>query len=113
MNGSFRIASELTFFSITLGIIMTENKFNEKFINVAVFTTSGRVPKDDFVSVQTDQPIEILLHKVAKELGLTDTEGWIARTDDREINPKLSYQENKLFDKVTIDWGPSEGGGGA
>lgn len=92
---------------------MKENKCNEKFIKVAVCTTSGRVPKDDFVSVQTDQPIEILLHEASKELGLTDTKDWIAQTDDREINPKLSYQENKLFDKVTIDWGPSEGGGGA
>lgn len=92
---------------------MNENKCNDKFIRVAASTTSGRIPKDDFVTVQTDQPIEVLLHNVAKELGLTDTEGWVARTDDQEINPKLSYQENKLCDKVIIDWGPSEGGGGA
>ena len=92
---------------------MNERNSKEKFIKVAVYTTSGRVPKDDFVSVPTDQPVEILLHKSAKELGLSDTEGWIARADDHEIDPKYSYQENKLCDKVTIDWGPSEGGGGA
>lgn len=91
----------------------TECKINDRFIQVAVLTTSGSFPDDGFKRVPINQPVAVLLKKAAKELGLTDTDGWVARVDDREIDPTQSYHEIGLVGEITVDWGPAEGGGGA
>ena len=91
----------------------TEQKTNDRFIDVAVSTTSGPFPDEGFKRVPINQPVKAVLAKAAKALGLTDTDGWVARVDDREIDPNGSYQDNGLSNEVTIDWGPAEGGGGA
>jgi hypothetical protein len=57
--------------------------------------------------------VKVLLKKAAKNLGIVDTDGWVARVDDREIDASKSFHDNGLAGKVTIDWGPAEGGGGA
>lgn len=91
----------------------TEGKTKDQFIDASVSTTSGRFPDEGFKRVPNNQPVKVLLAKAADTLGLADTDGWVARVDDREINATDSYQANGLTGKVTIDWGPSEGGGGA
>ncbi len=95
--------------------VNTENecKTNDHFIHVAVSTTSGLFPNDGLKRVPINQPVKVLLKKAADALGLTDTDGWVARVDDREINPSDSYHDNGLTGEITIDWGPAEGGGGA
>ena len=91
----------------------TENNAKDQFIEAAVSTTSGLFPDEGLKRVPNNQPVKVLLAKAADALGLTSTEGWVARVDDSEINTAGSYQDNGLSGKVIIDWGPSEGGGGA
>lgn len=76
-------------------------------------TTSGFFPDGGFKQIHVNQPIKVLLEKAADALNLTGTNEWVVRVDDREINPTESYQDNELAGQITIDWGPSEGGGGA
>lgn len=90
-----------------------EDRNKDQFIEAAVSTTSGFFPDDGFKRVPINQPVKVLLEKAAKSIGLADTDGWVARADDREINVNNSYQDNGLAGQITIDWGPSEGGGGA
>ncbi len=90
-----------------------ERKTNERFIHATVSTTSGLFPDKGFERVPINQPVKVLLEKAADALGLTDTDGWVARVDDREINPNDSYRDSGLTGEITIDWGPTEGGGGA
>lgn len=91
----------------------TEAKNRDQFIEVAVSTTSGQFPDEGFKCIPLNQPVKVMLEKAARALGLTETENWVARVDDLEINPGQSYQDNGLSGQITIDWGPSEGGGGA
>ena len=91
----------------------TEVKDKDHFIEVAVFTTSGHFPDEGFIRIPLNQPVKVMLDKAARALGLTETEGWVSRVDDLVINPGQNYQDNGLSGQITIDWGPSEGGGGA
>ena len=91
----------------------TEVKEKDQFIEVAVSTTSGQFPDEGFKRTPIHQPVKVILDKAARALGLTETDGWVARVDDLEINPGQSYQYNGLSGQITFDWGPSEGGGGA
>lgn len=84
----------------------------EKFIEVAVSTTSGFYPTTGFDQVPIHQKVEIQLHKAAKTLNLADTTGWIASVNKTPIDPTRSYEDNGLKGQVDIDWGPREGGGG-
>lgn len=88
------------------------NSDHEKFIRVAISTTSGFYPAEGFEQVPIHQKIEVLLKKAAEALHLTDTTRWIATIDKKAIDPHQSYEENGLNGEVEIDWGPSEGGGG-
>lgn len=85
---------------------------SEKFIAVAISTTSGFFPATGFERLPIHQKVEAQLGKAAKALNLTDTTGWIATVDKRTINPQQNYEENGLHGEVEIDWGPTEGGGG-
>ena len=89
------------------------SRTTDRTVDVAVSTTSGRFPDRGFQPLSNNQPVGTMLSKAAEALGLTKTHRWVARVDDREIEPKDSYKDNALFGKITIDWGPSEGGGGA
>lgn len=90
-----------------------DDRHKDQFIEVAVSTTSGFFPDEGFERVPNNQPVKVLLEKAAKAIGLADTDGWVARVDDREVNVNSSYRDNGLAGQITIDWGPSEGGGGA
>lgn len=88
----------------------------EKKVRVAVGTTSGFYPAEGFDEVPPNQKVDVQLKKAAKALNITDTSGWVATvtepTGKRAIDPSRSYADNGLSGEVTIDWGPSEGGGG-
>lgn len=92
---------------------MSEQRDRQHFLSVAVLTTSGRYPDEGFIQVPQHQPVKAILQKASKNLDLTDTEGWIARVNDLEIDTRSSYEANRLRGEIVLDWGPSEGGGGA
>lgn len=81
-------------------------------IFVAVITTAGTFPGHGFDEVPQNQPLKVELAHAAKELGITNTTGWIATVGGRELNVVQSYAENQLAGTVEINWGPREGGGG-
>jgi hypothetical protein len=86
-------------------------------VKIAISTTAGFFPAEGFDDVSGDQKVHVQLEKAAKALKLTDTSRWIATVTDargkRTIDVAKTYAENALIGEVTIDWGPSEGGGGA
>ncbi len=84
----------------------------EKFVKVAVITTSGSYPNNGFEQTPEKQKIRVILEKAAKHLKIADTQGWIALVGEKEINIDANYVENNLHSKVEIDFGPREGGGG-
>jgi len=79
---------------------------------VAVLTTAGSFPADGFDEVPDQQPIKIELSRAARELKITNTDGWIATAGGRELNLEQSYVANQLSGKVEINYGPRETGGG-
>jgi hypothetical protein len=88
----------------------------ERKVEVAIGTTSGFFPGEGFDEVPVNQKVEVQLKQAAKKLSITDTTGWVVTvtgpTGKRTIDPSKSYADNNLSGEVTIDWGPSEGGGG-
>lgn len=89
----------------------------DKKVRVEISTTAGLYPAEGFDEIPTNQKVHVQLEKAARQLGITNTTGWIATvtaaSGRRIINIASSYSENALVDEVTIDWGPSEGGGGS
>ena len=81
-------------------------------IHVAVITTAGAWPAHGFESVSVHQKVRQALHQAAHHLHLTDTSGWVAVADGKELNIEATYLENGLHGCVSIDYGPREGGGG-
>ncbi len=86
---------------------------DEKFIEVAISTTSGFYPSTGYERVPVHQKVEVELHRATKALKLADTAGWVASMNKSPIDPSRSYEDNGLKGQVDIDWGPREGGGGA
>lgn len=89
---------------------MTESK--EHFVQVRVVTTSGSFPKEGFERVPINQPVKVVLHKAADALKITDTNNWVARVGEGELDVAKSYSDHHLTGQVVIDYGPKEGGGG-
>ena len=81
-------------------------------LHVVVITTSGVWPTDGFESAPIHQKVRQALQQAARQLRLTDTNGWVAAVDGKELNIEATYLENGLHGSVTIDYGPREGGGG-
>lgn len=81
-------------------------------VRVAVITTAGSWPKEGFAKIPSAQKIKIFLAIAAKELKIISVDKWVATVDGKEIDPELSYFENKLSEKISIDYGPNAGGGG-
>lgn len=86
-------------------------------IEVSISTTAGFYPAEGFNSVPKNQPVQVELTKAQHELKIKDVNGWIATvvtpSGKRTLAPSKSYVENGLDGQAEIDWGPSEGGGGA
>ncbi len=85
----------------------------EHHVEVRVATTSGTYPSNGFKEVPIEEKVSIILREAAKELKISNTDDWFAKVDGREINPDLSYKENGLSGRITIDYGKRHGGGGA
>lgn len=81
-------------------------------IDVQVITTSGAFPAVGFDEVPVNQPVKVELAEAQRKLGIASTDGWVAVVGNREIDTSRSYADNGLSGRVTIDWGPREGGGG-
>lgn len=81
-------------------------------IEVAVVTTSGVWPPHGFESVPVRQKVRLALERAAHHLHIADITGWVAFVDGRELNIDATYLDNGLSGRVTIDFGPREGGGG-
>lgn len=94
----------------------TEKEPKEQFVEVSVATTAGFYPAEGTDRTPVHQKISVILHQTQNKLHITDVTNWVASvTDDngyRELNPESNYLDNGLSDKVEIDWGPREGGGG-
>lgn len=81
-------------------------------ILVSVYTTSGAYPRHGHEKVKPTETVADFLGEAAKALHLTDTAGWVATVDGREIDASRSFADNHLVATVKIHWGPREGGGG-
>jgi hypothetical protein len=84
----------------------------DRKVDVVVITTSGVYPHEGADAVPANQKVRVQLRKAAEELNLADTDGWVARVGDKEIDPDKSYADNGFTGAIRIDWGPREGGGG-
>lgn len=91
---------------------IAQESAHPQHIEVAIVTTSGAWPAEGFEPVPIHQKVRHALERAAHKLHLTDTTGWVALVDGRELNIDASYLENGLCGRVTIDYGPREGGGG-
>lgn len=89
-----------------------EEKHPHEKVHVRVITTSGSYPKEGFEAVPATEVVQEILKRAAHKLKLTDTSGWIAMVEGREINSASTYAQNNLRGHVKIDFGPREGGGG-
>ena len=87
-------------------------KAKPNHINVAIITTSGSWPHDGYESVPVNQPIKVMLQRAAKELKLTDTNGWVLQFGDKQLNGEASYADSGLTGEVDLNFGPPKGGGG-
>jgi hypothetical protein len=85
---------------------------HDQHVEVGVVTTSGSWPEEGFDRVPAHQKIKVQLQQAAHHLKITDTSGWIAVANDKELNIEANYIENGLEGQITIDYGPREGGGG-
>lgn len=81
-------------------------------ILVAVATSAGTFPPEGYDEVPDHQPVKVELQRAAKELGISNTTGWIATVGGHVINVDQSYQQNGLSGTIMILWGPPERGGG-
>ena len=80
-------------------------------------TTSGFYPTKGTEVVPKLVPktqlVNVILGEAKEAIPLADTTGWIVTVGKVTINPALSYEANNLCGEVVLDWGPTEGGGGA
>jgi hypothetical protein len=92
--------------------VMPEHHQHEHKIEVKVVTTAGNFPESGFKEFNRHENLETVLKEAAEHLKLHNTETWIARVGDRQLNPALSLEANQIPDKSKISWAPSEPGGG-
>lgn len=79
---------------------------------VQVATTAGFWPAEGYEEIPENQKVRVFLSRAADKLHITDTNNWLAKVGDRELDIERTYAELSLSGKVTIDYGPREGGGG-
>jgi len=91
---------------------MSEHDQHEHKIEVKIVTTAGNFPETGFKEFSRQEKLETVLKEAAEHLKLHNTENWIARLGDRQLNPALSLEANQIPDKSKISWAPSEPGGG-
>ena len=87
-------------------------KPNENFVFVEVLTTSGSYPEEGYEKTPINQKLDVVLKKAEKRLKLTNTNNWVVRVNETELDCNTSYKQYSLSGKISIDFGPREGGGG-
>jgi hypothetical protein len=92
--------------------VMSEHHQHEHKIELKIVTTAGNFPESGFKEFSWHEKLETVLKEAAEHLKLHNTENWIARLGDRQLNPALSLEANQIPDKSKISWAPSEPGGG-
>jgi hypothetical protein len=85
----------------------------QEHIRIAVVTTSGTWPEEDFVTVPIHQKIRVALETAARKLNIVDVSTWVAKVAGRDLDLEKSWLDNDLSGVVTVDFGPREGGGGS
>jgi hypothetical protein len=83
-------------------------------LGVAVFTPVGTFPGEhDYRRSHEHTRVRTVLEEAAQALNLRNTEDWVARANDREIDPEKTFLEQELKCVVEIEWHKREGGGGS
>lgn len=85
---------------------------HEKFIDVQIITSSGNFPETGFKRFNEHEKLELVLKEAAQHLKLQNTENWIARLGDRQLDPAATLEGNHIPDHSKIFWAPPEPGGG-
>ncbi|MBS0505257.1 MAG: hypothetical protein JSS55_15970 [Proteobacteria bacterium] len=80
---------------------------------VVVVTTAGVFPAEGAKRYADSTTVATILEQARKKLKITETPGWVAVVDNRDVDPALTLGQAGLAGSVTIEWGPREGGGGA
>jgi len=88
------------------------SEYHGQKIELKVVTTAGNFPESGFQEFNSHEKLETVLKDAARFLKLQNTDGWIARLGDRQLNPALSLETNGIPNKSKISWAPSEPGGG-
>jgi hypothetical protein len=91
---------------------MAEEHENKNQVALQVITTSGNFPEQGFRKFNMHEKLEVVLKEAAKDLKLQNTQGWVARLGDRQLNPSLTLEANQIPNDSRIFWGPTERGGG-
>ncbi len=82
-------------------------------VGAQIVTTSGNFPDSGFGEFSSREKLRAVLKDAAGHLKLHNTDGWVARLGNRQLNPDLSLAENRVPNDSRIFWGPAEPGGGA
>jgi hypothetical protein len=91
---------------------MTQGHEQKNLIELQVITSSGNFPESGFKQFNIHVHLETVLHEAATHLKLQNTNGWVARLADRQLDPSLTLEANHIPDKSKIFWAPTEPGGG-
>jgi hypothetical protein len=90
-----------------------QERKDENHVDLRVVTGAGNYPESGFRSYNIHEKLGIVLQQAAKELKLQNTEGWVAKSGERELDPARTIGENQIQDEAKIFWAPKEPGGGA
>jgi hypothetical protein len=92
---------------------MTPEPQTSNHVGVQIITTSGNFPDRGFGEFNSREMLRAVLKQAAAHLKLHNTQGWIARLGNRQLNPDQSLAQNQVPNDSKIFWGPAEPGGGA
>lgn len=86
---------------------------DEQHLSLQIVTTSGNYPDDGFRDFNQHQKLAAILQQAAAHLKLKNTDSWVAKSGERQLDPSKTLAENGLTDRTHIQWAPVERGGGA
>jgi len=91
---------------------MAQEHKQQNLVDLQVITGSGNFPESGFKQFNIHVKLETVLHEAAIHLKLQNTDGWVARLGDRQLDPALTLEANHIPDNSKIFWAPTERGGG-
>ena len=92
-----------------IGMTQEEHKH---LVGIQVVTGSGNYPESGFKHYNLHEKLGAVLRQAAHHLKLQNTDGWVARVGDRQLNPELTLEANQIPNDSKIFWAPTERGGG-